>query len=361
MSGVLINHVIEQFGLIGAQQGYMTSMINIGTTAAILSTFVFRWKYQKTTMLIVSILLSALMLALTGFSTTFSMLLIVSLALGVGLGWTDTYANSCVIDADREGSAKNQSALQGWYGIGAIIAPILVSALLLKNNWQEIYLILVPIILVPLIIYIFTMRFTSRHISFSGMESKKLTKAEILSFIKEKKSIWLLVTCVAYYTMQYGLFAWLVRYMNVQYGEESLGMASITVMWVFTAVARFLVPRLPVDNLKFHTYGALIAGAALFIGIFSGNPWMMCVMVGLGAFTTGNSLPTLMNRIVVTYNGGSLMPTSAMLLAMQITGMITPPILGWVSVYSMQGSMVIPAAGGVISGLLGFVVLRILR
>ena len=361
MSGVIINHIVDHFALVGAEQGYMISMNNIGMTAAIISTIAIHFKFKKSSMLTLSALLAVVMMALTGLAGTFAVLLIVSLVFGFAMGWFDPYINSCVIDANPAGSAKYQSALQGFYSIGAIIAPLVVSALLLKGSWREVYLILAPLISVALVIYIFSVRKAGKTISFSNMESKKISGSEILSFLKKKKSIWLLLTCLAYYIMQYGLFAWLVRYMSVQYGQEALGMTGITVMWVFTAISRFTWPRLPADNMKLHSYGALVAGATLFIGIFSANPWVMCLMVGIGALTTGNSLPALMNRIVITYEGGSLLPTSAMLLTMQIIGMIVPPLLGWISLYSMQGTMVILAVAAIVSGLFGFVVMRVLR
>ena len=361
ISGVIINHVIDHFGLVGAEQGYMNSMINMGLTAAVISTFVFRRKYRKAPMLVLSGLMTVAMMALTGLSGSFYMLLAVSLVLGVGLGWTDTYSNSCVIDANPSGSAKYQSAMQGWYGVGAIITPIAVTALLSLANWQEVYLILAPVVLLAIIIYAATLHSTGKHISDTGMVAKKLSGKDILMFLKGKASIWLLATCFAYYVMQYGLFAWLVRYMSVQYGEEALGMAGITMMWACTAVSRFVAPRLPVDSMKLHAYGALGAGITLLAGIFSGNPWIMCVMVGAGALVTGNSLPALLNRIVVNHQGDSLLPTAAMLLTMQITGMIIPPVLGWISSFSIQASMLVLVAGALASGACGFVATRFLN
>ena len=361
MSGVIINHIVDHFALVGAEQGYMISMNNIGMTAAIISTIAIHFKFKKTSMLTLSALLAVVTMALTGLAGTFVVLLVVSFIFGFAMGWFDPYINSCVIDANPGGSAKYQSAMQGFYSIGAIIAPVVVSALLIKGSWREVYLILAPVISVALVIYVVSVRKAGKSISFSGMESKKITGGEILSFLKRKKSNWLLLTCMAYYIMQYGLFAWLVRYMSVQYGQEALGMTGVTVMWIFTTVSRFTWPRLPADNMKLHSFGALIAGVTLFIGIFSGNPWIMIIMVGAGALTTGNSLPTLMNRIVITYDGGSLLPTSVMLLTMQIIGMIVPPLLGWMSLFSMQSTMVILAVAAVVSGLFGFVVMRILK
>jgi len=358
ISGVLVNHVIEYFGLVGAEQGYMNSVISIGTTAAVISTIVLRWKVKKTTILVISGILTVAMMVMTGLSVSFFMLLAVSLIYGLSLGWTDTYTNSCVVDIDREGSAKRMSTMQGFYAVGAIIAPLAIAALLTANSWQGVYIIIAPFYLLTIVILIFSLRAAAGQDLIKSMESPKFTAKEIKLFLLEKRSALLIAANMTYYTMQYGLFAWLVRYMNVEYGAEVLGMMSITVMWVCTAISRFLVPRLPFDNMKVHSYGSLIAGATLFIGIFSGNPWIMCIVIGIGALTTGNSLPTLINRRIVTYQGNTLLPSSTMFLSMQVTGMIVPPVLGAIAVYSMQGSMVLLAVAILISGCFGFAVLR---
>ncbi|MCL1895935.1 MAG: MFS transporter [Clostridiales bacterium] len=358
ISGVLVNHVIEHFGLLGASQGYMNSVINIGITAAIISTVAFRWKTKKTTMLVISGLITVVMMALTGLSGSFIMLLCVSLVLGVCLGWTDTYANSSIVDVYGEGSAKYQSTMQGCYGVGAIIAPIAIAALLLKNSWQGAYMILAPVILLTIICFAVCLKIAGGQVVFTKMESPKLTGRQIVLFFKDKKRLLLIASCMTYYTMQYGLFAWLVRYMSVQHGAESLGMTCVTIMWVCTSVSRFVAPRLPVDNMKLHTWGSFLAGVTLSIGVFSDNPLIMCAMVGAGALATGNSLPAMINRCIVTYEGETLLPTSAMLLSMQITGTVAPPVLGAIAAYSMQGSMLLLIIAVFIAGLLGLAYLR---
>jgi len=359
MSGVLVNNVIEYFDLTGAAQGYMNSFISMGTTAAVLSTFILRWKYKKTTILVFSSLLTVAMMVLTGLSVSFFMLLAVSLVYGVSLGWSDTYTNSCVVDIDRETSAKRMSHMQGWYAVGAIIAPLAIAALLLKQNWQGVYIILAPVYLLTIVILLFSLKAVVKEDFIKGMESPKFTGKEIKTFLLEKRSGLLIAANMTYYTMQYGLFAWLVRYMSVEYGVERLGMMSITVMWVCTAIARFVAPKLPIDNMKLHAFGSLIAGLTLFGGAVSGNPLIVCLVIGIGALTTGNSLPALINRRIVTYKGNSLLPSSAMFLSMQITGMIVPPVLGAISVFSMQGTMYLLAAAVIVSGFLGFAYLRL--
>ena len=353
VSGVLVNEIIESFGLAGAEQGYMTSLLNIGSTIALVSTIALRWKLKKTSMLALSGFLAAAMMALTGLSASFHMLLAVSLVLGFGLAWMDSYVNSCVVDANPEGSAKHQGTLHGCYGIGALISPVVIASLLGQNSWQKVYLLFASVILATVVVYMIALRATGKFITVSGMEPTKFSGSEIRLYLKQRKSVYLLLACQTYTIMQFGLFTWLVRYMSVRHGTEAMGMAGISVMWAFIAISRFIAPRLPVDSMKLHAYGAFAAGATLLAGVVSDNPWVMCVMVGAGALTSGHSIPTLFNKSVVTYEGNSLLPTSAMILTTRISGMVVPPLLGLISVHSMQMSMIVPAIAALASGVCG--------
>ena len=359
ISGVVVNHVIEYYGLIGAEQGYMNSMINIGNTAAILLTIVVHIRFKKTSMLVISGLLMVSMLLLTGISGSFPVLLLVSLALGFGLGWLDSYLNSCVIDANPETSLKSQGLLHGFYGIGALLTPILAAAFLNTTSWQGIYLIFAPIIAITVIIYMITLRTTKRYISLSNTEATRFTGKEILSYIKEKKNILLLLASFTYSIMQFGMLTWIVRYMSVQHGEEALGMAGITVMLIFTTISRFVAPRLKIDSIKLHSCGTMIAGVSLFIGIVSNNPWVMMAMIGLASLTTGFCTAVLINKSVAINECNSLLPTSAILLMTRIAGTVTPPLLGWISLYSMQGSMMVLVIVVIIAGFLGLAFLNV--
>ena len=356
---ILINHIIEYYRLTGADQGLAISVMNIGNTVAVVLTLVMRWKIKKTTMLAVSGLISVAALALTGASASFAALLVICLVLGVGLGWTESYANSTVIDINRNDSAKYQGALHGWYGVGALLTPIAIQALLLKYNWQEVYLLLAPVVLLTVFVFMVTARRAQRHISVPRIEAPNFASGEMRKFLRNRRNVCLLLAMLTYSMMQFALFAWIVRYMSVEHGNESLGIASITLMWICTTISRFVASRLPIDLMKLHTYGSLITGVGLAIGVFSGNAILMCAMVGVSGLASGHCIPTLMNESVISHEGKSQLPTSAMILTTRVSGVTIPPALGLLSLISMQVSMLVPIITIFISALLGYAIIRL--
>jgi len=356
---VLINHIIEQYQLVGSEQGLMISVMNVGNTIAVFSTLMMFRGMKKSTILVISGFLSAATLAFTGISQSFAMLIVVCLFLGVSLGWTESYANSCVIDVNREDSRKYQGALHGWYGVGAVATPIAIQLLLVRNTWHEIYLLLAPIVLFTAVVYMMTARAAGKHIEAPRVGAMEFSRGEIKSFFSKRQNIYMLFAMLFYSLMQFAIFAWIVRYMSVQHDAETLGIASITLMWICTTISRFFASRLPISSMKLHALGSIITGAGLAIGLFSGNAYVMCAMVGVSGLASGHCIPTLMNEIVVTNKGGSQLPVTVMILTTRVSGITVPPVLGFIAMFSMQASMLVPIITIFISALFGFAVMRL--
>jgi len=355
---VLINHIIEFFGLFGSEQGLIISVINVGSVAAIVSTlFIFR-NAKKSTLLVMSGLLSVVAMAFTGLAPSFFIILIMCLLLGISLGWTDPYINSCISDVDPGNGAKNLGALQGWYGVGAFVTPFGIQLLLFRNTWQEVYLILTPLVLLTVVIFMFAARAANKRIPAPRVKAVEFSREELRSFFSNRRNLYTILAVLTYSFMLLSLFSWTVRYMSVQHGTEALGIIGVSVMWVSVTISRFAAPHLPVSPLKLHTYGMLIAGAALAVGVFSDNAILMLVMIGVSGLTSGHCLPTLLNETIASNGSGSQLPTSVLLLMTRIPGIVAPPVLGWIATFSMQGSMLIPIVTVIVSGLLGYAIIR---
>ena len=356
---VLINHIIEYYQLTGPDQGLVISVMSAGNTAAVISTLMIFRNMKKSTMLAASGILSVAMLTLTGLSQSFVMLLVVSLALGVSFGWTDAYANSCIIDVNRKDSAKYQGALHGWYGVGAVLTPIGIQFLLIRYTWQEIYLILTPVVLFTIIVFMVTSRAAEKRIPAPRIAAHEFSRAEVWTFFKNRRNLLMILAMLAYSLMLLALFSWLVRYMSVQHDAEALGITGIMVMWISITISRFFASRLPIPAMKLYAAGSLIAGAALAVGVFSDNAMIMLVMIGVSGLTSGHCMPSLINELVTSNEGGSQLPASMMILMTRISGVTVPLLLGWISLFSMQASMLVPIVTVIISGLIGYAIIRI--
>lgn len=141
ISSVLLNEVVETFALTGAAQGLLSSMLNVGYMLALLVNPLFQGRTEKLAMLLLSGILQVAMLLLSGAATSFAVFLPAIVLLGVGCGWLDGYINSCMIDYHPQDSPKYLSLLHGLFGVGSLLAPLLMQALLLGISWRGVFFV----------------------------------------------------------------------------------------------------------------------------------------------------------------------------------------------------------------------------
>ncbi len=356
---VLMNHVIDEFGLVGAQEGSMSSMISFGGMLALLSTPLLQGHIKKTTMLIVSGVLQVAMMAVTGFAPTYGVLLAVCILLGISGGWTDSYCNSSIVDINRENSSKYLGALHGWYGVGGLAAPLLIQALLRSMDWRGVYFALSVVVGLTLLQFLLAARRIKGRFDVSGMEEPRLKRHEMADFLKDKRNLLLLCAGVFYAFTQTGLLVWVVRYMTVRFDAELLGASALSAFWVFGTLSRFLAPRIKMRPLKLFIIGAGAAGVLQAAGVLSASPVVMVIATGMIGLFSGQCMPMILDEAAQRYPGRTSLPTSLMLFVTCVARVLMPLIMGGLSAaISVAASMLIPVGTGILAGLLGVVALR---
>lgn len=352
---VLLNHFINEYGLVSAQQGMMTSMISFGSILSSFLIMLLLGRVKKTFMIVISAIMQALMLALVGFSTSLAALLAACVLLGLGCGLVDTYANSCIVDVNRGNSAKYMGALHGVFGVGSLATPILIQFILLGTGWRGAYFTLAAIVGVTAVQFMMVADAAGKNISMEEMNEPKLTRSEVKAYFTSSHNLLLLLACVFLAAGQIGFLGWIVRYMTVVYGTEAMGATAITMFWIFGTISRFGAPQLPVDPMKLHIWGAILAGVILLAAIFSGSAVVMLIAAGFIGFLSAPCIPLLLNEGMARYRSRTTLPTNVIFFAMRITYVLMPLLQGMLSdPERIEMSMIIPAVVTVLSGITGY-------
>ena len=119
---VVMNRVVETYGLIGGAQGIMSSMINIGSIAAFLSAPALQGRLKKTSMLLIACLLLVVSFFMLGSARVYAAMLAGSLLAGVGFGWVDSNCNALMVDLHPFDSSRKLGLLHGGAGLGSGLA-----------------------------------------------------------------------------------------------------------------------------------------------------------------------------------------------------------------------------------------------
>lgn len=355
---VVMNRVVDAYHLSGGAQGIMSSMINIGSILAFLSAPLLQGRVKKTTMLLLACVLMVVSFFVLGTNSLYAGMILASILTGIGFGWIDTNCNAVMVDLHKENSSSYLGLLHGGFGVGGLIAPIMITALLTVITWQRVSLIMSGIVVVAGLIFLLLLSFSTKS-SASPVREKPLTMAVIREFLFHRKNVLLLFAGMLYAITQSGLLIWLVRYMTLRYNAESLGAAALSIYWVCGTLSRFFAPRLPIRPLKLFLYGTLLSCVFQTIGVLSGSPIVMCVMVGIIGLVTGHCVPMLISEITAAQTGNTALATSASLVTMCFMRIIFPVLMGmladWTSISTM---MLTPAVSGALAALFVYLILR---
>ena len=377
LSNTLINEIIEEFSLEGAAEGLVSSLLSIGFIVSLFFMPIIQGRAQKTTVLIAACILQAVMLASNGFAPTFLIFGISCVILGFSGGFVDTYCNSIVVDVRKEDSSKYLGYLHGLYGVGSLIAPLLFFSLLPYIKWRGVYFVIAAFTIVAVAaVYMMTRAKRQGHglkplknpaVSTGaapvrhGIREHKFSISDFSGYIKNKRSITLVLSGFFANVAQSGMLAWIVRYMTLRFEAAELGALAISLLWLCATFNRFffsqIVKRAP---LFYYTVGSFLFTIFLTIGVFSANAIIMCVVVGVLGLCGGHVFPVLISESAVGYEGKTSFTTSIVMFIAGLSRIVTPVFVAFTSDrISLTFGIMVPAVASLIAAIGGAYVIRI--
>ncbi len=357
-SSVVMNRVVDTYSLTGGAQGIMSSMISLGCIAAYFIVPALQGRVRKTTVLVAAAVLIALSFFALGTTSSYIGMVGICIALGVGFGWTDTYCNSIMVDLHAYDSASRLGLLHGGFGVGSLLSPLVITALLAMITWQQISLLMGALTLLIGLVFIVILAvfFRGEH---SAIQENALSVTTLKAYLLKKRSVLILLSGFMYAATQAGLTVWLVRYMTLRYNAEALGSTALSIYWICATASRFLAPRIRLRPLKLFLIGVLVSCVFQVVGVLSGNALVMCIMVGIIGLVTGFCIPMLVSENAIGQAGNTSLSTSALLVTMCFARILIPIIMGFVTDgIGVSIAMLTPALSGALAGVFAILALR---
>ena len=358
-TSVLINDIIDTFSLTGAAQGLLSSMMSMGMMLALIATPMLQGRVSKTAMMLMSGLLQAAMLFLSGAAASFALFVPAIVALGMGCGWLDTYVNSAMVDVHPTDGPKYLGLLHGLFGVGSLLAPMAMQWLLLGATWRGVHFIIAGLMLAAMAFMAKLHGDVRKAGGVEAVEEARLSRKEIGAYVKNGRNLLLLLCGAVTSMVQTGVICWIVRYMLLRYNLEEMGAVCLTVYWVAATVNRFLAPRLRARPLALVSIGAALGAVFLSGGIWSGSAPVMCIAVGLTGLVTGHFMPMMVSVCAEGHQGNTTLTTSVLMFISGAARVAVPLLMAAVTDgVSVNGGMMVPAALALVCALLAMLALR---
>ena len=356
--GVVLNRVVESYQLTGSLQGLMPSLINIGAVVAFLTAPLLQGRIKKTTLLLVGAGIIVVSFSLLGAGRVVAALVFASLLTGIGFGWVDTSCNAVMVDLHHDDSAKYLGFLHGGFGVGALIAPILITALLVFIDWHAVSYLLSAVLAVAAVVFFLLLSAAKKGVP-APVAEPKLTLAGVKSFLFHRRNVLLLVSTMLYSVSQAGFLVWIVRYMTLQYNAESLGSVALSLYWVFGTISRVFAPWLKIRPLVLFLLGVVLTCVFQAIGVLSGSAVVMCIAGAAIGLVSGHCVPMILSVANADNPGNSSLISSSFLVSIYATNSISSLAMGALASWTnLNVMMMLPAVSAAFAAIVVGIILR---
>ena len=245
----------------------------------------------------ISTLMTSVALFGYSFSSSFLMLIPLSIVLGLGGGAIDSALNNYVSLNYR---AKHMSFLHAFWGLGATLGPLILSIGLSSNNYQFGYRLIASIQLILAIVQLFFIK------RFNKAETNKTTAREgeeLSNFFEGTSRAWTsylaMLAFFFYCSVETSMFVWIATY-SVNYLNFSIANAARIASLFFIGITsgRILsgIISEKVGTVNMIYLSAIISSLASILMLFNFNSNISAICVLIIGFGFASLYPSMIHR-----------------------------------------------------------------
>ena len=337
---VLLSDIIDTYTLAATQEGLMSSMISAGAFIALITLVLLQGRFKKPSIIIFCGFLAAAMSAVMGIIMPFTVFLICCLFMGFNSGAMDSYLSAFLADLNQAETAKHMGSLHGIFGLGSIVTPIFLHALLERYDWRVIYYVVGGLSFLIVAQFAIVTAVIGPKVRVAERKESKLTLSGLKAFFSEPYMILTLGSIFFGAAAQSGVIIWTIRYVSVFLQNPELAPICLSAFWVTSTISRFGAPQLPLKPNQILAYGALIAGVAWGAALLIDTPWAICIACAIAGLAAGPCIPMSLSEGASVNLQGTGMATSILMIFKTIAQILSPIILALImSLSSMQTGM----------------------
>jgi fucose permease len=314
-----------------ASAGYLSMIVSLGTIVSSMLSHRVIARFGTGKVTLVSVAMTAFALLGFYFSRSFAFLLILAIPLGLGAGAVDAGLNEYVAENYK---ARHMNWLHCFWGVGAMLGPIIMSTMLKTSTWRSGYLTvsIVQFVLVVLLIFSLPMWKKKQKPISVDINGQNKEKPSLFASIKVKGASFALLTFFFYTTIESSIGLWGASYLvNARQfsPENAAGWVSLFFLGITVgrAISGFVSIKLTNEilirsGIIILTFGLIIMSLPLpkvfaLVSIF---------IVGLGLAPI---FPSMLHQTPVYFGKKHAQAAMGLQMAFAYTGAtFMPPILG---------------------------------
>lgn len=329
------------FGIDEVKNGAILTVQSFGCLAAAVVLGLFGERLNKIYALAAGLVLLGAASLCTGLIPdiapgAYAMMLGFALAGGVGYISVDLLTNSLIADVFREGKNRVLPYAHAFYGGGAMIAPVFVTALVtpeLPESFARPYLLIgIAAVLVGVLLAAAGRGIVPETPYADLTAIRRRARQNPAEIFREGRAWIFLLSAFMNLCFQNGMTTWLPRYCSEVRGYDftSAGLM-VTVFFLGALIMRLLSPLVyaKIGPRRFYR-GALLSSAVLFL-VFLLVPmpdWAAALITGIMGLLQGATVPTLVIICCDVFPQRTASATSIVVFGVSLASMISPTAMG---------------------------------
>ena len=349
---VLLNDIISHYSLEGTREGLMGSMISTGALIALLTTIFLQGRLKKTQIIVLGGFMASIVLITQGIPMPFALFLVACFGMGFGHGAVDSSQSAFLADLNRGDTARHMGALHGIFGIGGVMTPILLHALLKQFEWRTIYIIAGVVCLILIAQFAVVTRSMRPRVSVASRREPRLTLEGVREFFGSRNSVLVLLSIFFGAAAQSGIIIWTIRYVSVSLASPETAAICLSIFWITTTISRFGSPMLPLPPSRIVAIGAFASAVVWAGALWINHPLGMCVASGITGLISGSCIPMMLSEGAAVNPEKTGFSTSILMICKTIGQIVSPIVVAFVmSLGSMRTGMYVTSVFFGINGI----------
>lgn len=352
--GVLLTPVVEHYGLTESSQGIPNAALNIGCTAALLTSLFVMGRVAKPRLLLLAMTATIVFIFPVSLKPAFWLFVTLYALVGLAVGYIDTLGSSMIADLFQGRLASRlMGALHAVFGIGGIVSPLAVGAMLRGGlDWSRVFWVIAG---AGCLLYAYVLPVGRRWIREDTAQkggTLRLSGSLIRRFFGNRDQLLMLLSILVYAVYFGGMTVWTERFFNKELNHQALGAAALSLFWLGVTASRLLAPCIRITPLRYLQTAGILAGAVLLPGLISDNAYVMTGSVVLSALLGGAMIPMILHVSCERFSENTMLATTAMLLGVYAGQALGPVLVGQMeAMMSIRSGMLMCAAAAMLSGL----------
>ena len=341
------------FGVPVGSAGFLSIIVSTGTILSSLLSHRLIRRFGTGAVMVGSVSLTAVALLGTSLAPSFWMLVVLAIPMGIGAGAVDSGLNAFVA---KHYAAKHMNWLHCFWGVGAMLGPILISALTKSGfGWRSGYfsIAMLQVALVALLLFSLPMWRQFEPRSAQETTEKKAKRAPLLAPLRAAGAKYAMATFFLYVTVENSFILWGASYLvkvKDNLPEDAAGWVSLFFVGITVGRALSGILSTKLDSEKLIRLGIFLVLGGIVVLLLPLPAVVAPAALLLIGFGLAPIFPAMLHLTPVYFSKEDTQASMGLQMACAYTGStLMPPLFGQIFAHTtfalMPVFMLVGSAG----------------